>query len=126
MTQQGAQFSAINALRTGNVIFDMLLAMCIPMLFKLLEETHAAFAPSGRVITMAYYPDGRQERLFTQYGVGKYVANMHAMSYDQGGKHSTYEFANQVGVQALRIRHVAQSRAARRVSDYPCSCRPTM
>ena len=34
-------------------------------LHLLLEETHAAFAPSGRVITMAYYPDGRQERLLT-------------------------------------------------------------
>ena len=32
-------------------------------LHLLLEETHLAFAPSGRVITMAYYPDGRQERL---------------------------------------------------------------
>ena len=34
-------------------------------LHLLLEETHLAFAPSGRVITMAYYPDGRQERLLT-------------------------------------------------------------
>ena len=34
-------------------------------LHLLLEETHAAFAPSGRVITMAYYPDRRQERLLT-------------------------------------------------------------
>eukprot|EP00964_Phaeocystis_antarctica_P069080 scaffold41899_cov36-Phaeocystis_antarctica.AAC.2 len=34
-------------------------------LHLLLEETHTAFAPSGRVITMAFYPDGRQERLLT-------------------------------------------------------------
>ena len=33
---QGAQYSAINALRTGNVIFDMCVAMLVPLLFKLL------------------------------------------------------------------------------------------
>jgi len=33
-----AQFSAINALRTGNVIFDMLLAMFVPLLFKLIFD----------------------------------------------------------------------------------------
>ena len=32
---QGAQFSIINGMRTGNVVFDMLIAMLIPLLFKL-------------------------------------------------------------------------------------------
>ena len=32
----GAQFSLINALATGNLIFDMLLAMIVPVLFKFL------------------------------------------------------------------------------------------
>lgn len=32
----GAQFSAIGAMRTGNVVLDMLIAMCIPVLFKFL------------------------------------------------------------------------------------------
>ena len=70
---------------------------------SLLKLLHAAFAPTGRIITIAYYPDGRQEQLFTQYGVGKYVANMHAMSYDQQGKHSTWEFAQKVAKQGARM-----------------------
>ena len=35
-------------------------------LHSLLRETRAAFEPSGRVVTLAYYPDGRQEKLLAQ------------------------------------------------------------
>ena len=70
----------------------------------LLKLLHAAFVPMGRVITIAYYPDGRQERLFTEYEVGKYVVNMHAMAYDQSpGQHSTWEFAQKVAQQGATL-----------------------
>ena len=70
----------------------------------LLKLLHAAFVPTGRVITIAYYPDGRQERLFTEYEVGKYVVNMHAMAYDQSpGQHSTWEFAQKVVQQGATL-----------------------
>ena len=36
LNMQGAQFSAINALRTGNMAMDMIVAMFIPLLFKFL------------------------------------------------------------------------------------------
>ena len=72
-------------------------------LFKLLEETHAAFAPSGRVITMAYYPDGRQERLLMQGGAPQWLEAMHMMSYDQGERHSTWEFAERVARQGAQL-----------------------
>ena len=72
-------------------------------LFKLLEETHAAFAPSGRVITMAYYPDGRQERLLMQGGAPLWLEAMHMMSYDQGERHSTWEFAEKVARQGAEL-----------------------
>ncbi len=39
---QGAQYSAINVLRTGNMAFDMLIAMLIPFMFKLLFSDSAA------------------------------------------------------------------------------------
>ena len=32
-------------------------------LAALVREMRAAFAPSGRLVTLAYYPDGRQERM---------------------------------------------------------------
>eukprot|EP00943_MAST-04B_sp_MAST-4B-sp1_P004674 g4674.t1 len=45
-------------------------------------------------ITLAYYPDGRQEKLFLTFNVSKYVDYMHMMTYDQHGKqHSSYAFA---------------------------------
>ena len=69
----------------------------------LLKGLHAAFEPSGRIITIAYYPDGKQERLFVEHGYGRYVANMHMMSYDQRGRHSTWEFAEKVGKQGATL-----------------------
>ena len=67
----------------------------------LLLETRAAFAPSGRVVTLAYYPDGRQERMLAP--MAQHVDAMHVMAYDQGGNHSTYEFAQQVAAQAAEL-----------------------
>jgi len=51
----------------------------------LVEETHAAFAPAGRVVTLAYYPDGRQEQLLARHGILDFVAYAHSMTYDQSG-----------------------------------------
>jgi GH18 family chitinase len=48
----------------------------------------------GKTLTMAYYPDGRQEQLLARLGVADSVELMHAMSYDAGGAHhSTFELA---------------------------------
>ena len=48
----------------------------------------------GKVLTMAYYPDGRQEQLLARLGVAESVDLMHAMSYDASGpQHSTFELA---------------------------------
>mmetsp|Transcript_23123 Transcript_23123/g.58996 ORF Transcript_23123/g.58996 Transcript_23123/m.58996 type:complete len:349 (+) Transcript_23123:58-1104(+) len=70
---------------------------------KLLKLLYEAFAPAGRIITMAYYPDGKQERLFVEHGYARYVANMHSMVYDQPGKHSTWQFAVKAAKQAAEI-----------------------
>ncbi len=44
-------------------------------------------------ITMAYYPDGRQERMLAKGNAAEYVDYFHMMTYDQRGAiHSTYEF----------------------------------
>ena len=69
-------------------------------LFTLLEETRAAFdASEGRrlTITLAYYPDTRQEALLAQSGEEALnaVDLMHMMSYDQPQKHSTWGFGKQ-------------------------------
>ena len=75
---------------------------------KLLKVLHEAFAPKGRVITLAYYPDGKQEGLITKHGFAQYVEAMHMMSYDQPGKHSTWEFAERVAKQGARMLPAAQ------------------
>ena len=74
-------------------------------LARLLADTRAAFDESHskataagsstarrRIITLAYYPDGRQEvHLAT---MKQHVDLMHMMTYDQGsGHHSSFEFA---------------------------------
>ena len=65
--------------------YDGLRALC--------AETRAALGDAA-AITLAYYPDGRQERLFAARGVAAHVDLMHMMTYDQGGAHhSTYPFA---------------------------------
>ena len=37
----GAQFAAISAFRTGNIVMDMIIAMLIPAFFSALFSTHA-------------------------------------------------------------------------------------
>lgn len=64
-------------------------------LLELLKETKRAFSEGSpeRVITMAYYPDGRQEELLAERGAPQYVDLFHMMSYDQNGaQHSSFDF----------------------------------
>ncbi|KAJ8605620.1 hypothetical protein CTAYLR_000089 [Chrysophaeum taylorii] len=50
---------------------------------RLVRETRDALAPSGKIVTLAYYPDGRQERMLA-FAPG--VASLlHSMSYDHTG-----------------------------------------
>ena len=61
---------------------------------KLVEETAAAFGASGRVVTLSYYPDGRQEQLLARHGILDFVSLAHAMTYDQPGEnHSPVSLA---------------------------------
>lgn len=61
----------------------------------LLEETRRALPDA--VISVAYYPDGRQENLLATAAKDAAVDHFHAMAYDQHGKHhSTYAFAEKV------------------------------
>jgi len=64
-------------------------------LSRLIKETKTMFAEKSptRVVTMAYYPDTRQEDLIKQYKIAENADFMHMMSYDQGGQHhSSLEF----------------------------------
>ena len=72
-------------------------------LFLLMRELREALSASSRVLTMAYYPDGRQERLLMEGGAPQWVDAMHMMAYDQGGKHSTEEFGLQVMRQGAEL-----------------------
>ena len=81
-------------------------------LLSLLKETRAVFdeyskdATSGRrlEITLAYYPDGRQENLFKTLNAHKYADFMHMMTYDQhGAQHSSYAFAEKSVDQGIEI-----------------------
>jgi len=63
-------------------------------LANLLKDTKKAFEGSSREVTVAYYPDGKQESLFIKTGVLEYTDLIHSMSYDQGGSnHSPKELA---------------------------------
>jgi len=63
-------------------------------LANLVKETREAFKDSGRVITLAYYPDTKQEKLLHLVGADEQVDLLHSMSYDQGGaNHSPRELA---------------------------------
>ena len=75
----------------------------------LLQDTADAFRESGRVITMAYYPDGRQEQLFAAGGYAQWAELMHMMAYDQsGGHHSSLEFGRKVATQGAEMLPPAQ------------------
>ena len=70
-------------------------------LAKLISETKTLFAGSNRVVSMAYYPDTRQERLIHLFGLDEEVDLMFSMSYDQGApQHSSRELAKQTLKQA--------------------------
>ncbi|CAE7503711.1 unnamed protein product [Symbiodinium sp. CCMP2456] len=59
-------------------------------LSKLVFSTRAMFSKhkwNSKVITMAYYPDGRQEQLLKEHRISEVVDLLHMMSYDQGGGH---------------------------------------
>lgn len=54
-----------------------------------------------KTITMAYYPDTRQEQLLVDFGISDIVDYMHSMSYDQSGEHhSTLAFGKKTADQA--------------------------
>ena len=70
-------------------------------LAKLIKETKSLFAATGRFVSMAYYPDTRQERLMRLFGLDEEVDLMFSMSYDQGApNHSSRELAKQTIKQA--------------------------
>ena len=56
-------------------------------LANLVKDTREAFKGSEKVITIAYYPDTKQEKLLHLVGVDEHVDLLHSMSYDQGGAH---------------------------------------
>lgn len=65
-------------------------------LIKLLQDTRKKFDSfdKKKIITIAYYPDKRQETLLLAGKADEYCDLMHMMTYDQkGGHHSTYNFA---------------------------------
>lgn len=79
-------------------------------LLELLADTRSVLG-SDAVITMAYYPDGRQEALLrdTAGGAARYVDLMHMMSYDQGGQHhSSLAFGKSTAEQGARLLPAAQ------------------
>jgi len=73
-------------------------------LFNLIKEMHAEFVKNDLIITMAYYPDGKQEELLAQDGgVAQFLELMHMMSYDQRGDHSTWDFSKAVAKRGATI-----------------------
>jgi len=70
-------------------------------LSMLVRETKEVFKGTGRVITMAYYPDGVQEHAIVVHDIHRYVDLLHMMAYDQSGKHSTTEFAETATMRSL-------------------------
>jgi hypothetical protein len=52
-------------------------------LFKLVPMISEAFRPLGLVLTMAYYPDRKQEEYIVKGGLHEYMDLMHMMSYVQ-------------------------------------------
>lgn len=72
MDMSGAQFATLNSMRTGNMIFDMVLAMMVPLFFniilgdgardKFMKIWHALFGASKDkspcVRTITYYSQG--------------------------------------------------------------------
>ncbi|CAE7352676.1 unnamed protein product [Symbiodinium natans] len=76
-------------------------------LSKLAFATREMYAKRGwtsKVITLAYYPDGRQEQLLKEYGLPEVVDLLHMMSYDQGGgHHSSLDYGKKSADQGTQI-----------------------
>mmetsp|Transcript_148455 Transcript_148455/g.458725 ORF Transcript_148455/g.458725 Transcript_148455/m.458725 type:complete len:298 (+) Transcript_148455:152-1045(+) len=75
-------------------------------LSRLIRETKEFFAAQGtpKVVTMAYYPDGRQEDLIKHYKIDQRADLLHMMSYDQpGAQHSSTEFGRKVADQGRAV-----------------------
>lgn len=71
-----------------------------------LFDEYSARSNSGRrlEITLAYYPDGRQEKLFKELNAQRYTDFMHMMTYDQrGAQHSSFDFAENSVDQGIEI-----------------------
>ncbi|CAE8646563.1 unnamed protein product, partial [Polarella glacialis] len=71
------------------------------------RDTRTMFRGRGwtsKVITLAYYPDGRQEQLFKQYNLDEHADLLHMMSYDAGGEqHSSLELGQKSADQGSKI-----------------------
>ncbi len=52
-----------------------------------------ASSATERPLTMAYYPDGHQERILASFGAASVFDLLHSMSYDAPHRHSTFQFA---------------------------------
>jgi len=73
----------------------------------LVKETRHALGTAAP-ITLAYYPDVRQERLLHQGGFEKFVDLMHMMSYDQQGTHhSSLEYGRRMAEQGAELLQAA-------------------
>lgn len=72
-------------------------------LASLVKETTKVLEEQGKVVTLAYYPDTRQESLLALVGAPQHVSLLHSMSYDQGGaQHSPRELAEKTIAQARK------------------------
>eukprot|EP01126_Amoeba_proteus_P033678 TRINITY_DN3315_c0_g1_i3.p1 TRINITY_DN3315_c0_g1~~TRINITY_DN3315_c0_g1_i3.p1 ORF type:complete len:249 (-),score=24.62 TRINITY_DN3315_c0_g1_i3:130-876(-) len=60
---------------------------------RLLVETQKAFVSRGKIISLAYYPDGSQAQQLVKLKAHRHVDLLHMMTYDQQGRHSTMQFA---------------------------------
>lgn len=76
-------------------------------LFELIKETRLLFDSTPRsqsfLITVDYYPDSFQEKVFAQSDALEFIDYLHMMAYDQSGKHSTREFAEKSVQQAINL-----------------------
>eukprot|EP00471_Norrisiella_sphaerica_P013241 CAMPEP_0184503132 /NCGR_PEP_ID=MMETSP0113_2-20130426/51706_1 /TAXON_ID=91329 /ORGANISM="Norrisiella sphaerica, Strain BC52" /LENGTH=332 /DNA_ID=CAMNT_0026892569 /DNA_START=83 /DNA_END=1081 /DNA_ORIENTATION=+ len=64
-------------------------------LYELISSTKAAL-PKGGQVTMAYYPDTRQEKILSVLGFSDHIDLFFSMSYDRvPGKHSTLKLAKE-------------------------------
>ena len=72
-------------------------------LHQLLKKTRNKLGPN-KIITLAYYPDLKQEQLLLEGGAAQWLDLMHMMTYDQQGKqHSTIEFAIKSVEQGIKV-----------------------